>query len=104
MPLSQDDLDAFSKGINRFQREDPTFRVHYEEESKEVGWTPSCYSFETLVVGTMAAVTARDGSIQCAHRVLCVQTIISGMGELHLEIYAEVSRVKQFLYCPGRCT
>lgn len=32
----QEDLDVFSKGINRFQREDPTFRVHYEEESREV--------------------------------------------------------------------
>ena len=32
----QTDLDNFSKGINRFQREDPTFKVHYEEESKEV--------------------------------------------------------------------
>lgn len=34
--ILQDDLDIFSKGINRFQREDPTFKVHYDEESKEV--------------------------------------------------------------------
>lgn len=34
---SQDDLDVFSKGISRFQREDPTFRVHFDEESREVG-------------------------------------------------------------------
>ena len=82
MLLSQDDLDAFSKGINRFQREDPTFRVHYEEESKEVhvGW--SYYSFETLVVGTMAAVTARDGSIQCApYFVFCVCRLSSQVWE-----------------------
>ncbi|XP_068173979.1 elongation factor G, mitochondrial [Antennarius striatus] len=59
-PSDRNDLEKFSKGIQRFTREDPTFRVHYEVESKE--------------------------------------TIIAGMGELHLEIYSQ--RLEREYNCP----
>ncbi|XP_042503566.1 elongation factor G-1, mitochondrial-like, partial [Macadamia integrifolia] len=53
-PVSKDSGGQFSKALNRFQREDPTFRVGLDAESG--------------------------------------QTIISGMGELHLDIYVERMR------------
>jgi len=58
-PKNPSDAPKFSKALNRFQREDPTFKIHLDEESQE--------------------------------------TIISGMGELHLEIYAE--RIKREYAC-----
>jgi len=48
---NRDQLSSLSKGLNRFLKEDPTFKVKFDEES--------------------------------------AQTIISGMGELHLEVYIE---------------
>ncbi|KAI5809769.1 P-loop containing nucleoside triphosphate hydrolase protein [Peziza echinospora] len=60
-PKITKDTPNFSKAIARFQREDPTFRVHVDAESQE--------------------------------------TIISGMGELHLDIYVERMRREYRVDC-----
>jgi elongation factor G len=60
-PKNNNALPQFSKAIARFQREDPTFRVHFDAESE--------------------------------------QTIISGMGELHLEVYVERMRREYKVDC-----
>ncbi|KAK3987776.1 mitochondrial elongation factor g 1-like protein [Cladorrhinum sp. PSN332] len=60
-PKRSSDADTFSKAMNRFMREDPTFRLHVDEESEE--------------------------------------TIISGMGELHLEVYVERLRREYKVDC-----
>ncbi|KAL8859678.1 MAG: hypothetical protein Q9178_003792 [Gyalolechia marmorata] len=60
-PKDNKDLQNFSKAMSRFQREDPTFRVHVDSESNE--------------------------------------TIISGMGELHLDIYVERMRREYRVAC-----
>jgi len=51
-PAAKTSQDNFAKGIARFTREDPTFQVHFDPESRE--------------------------------------SIASGMGELHLDVYSQV--------------
>ena len=58
-PKDKSSTQNFSKALNKFTKEDPTLRVHRDDESN--------------------------------------QTIISGMGELHLEIYCE--RIKREYNC-----
>ncbi|MFZ3231880.1 MAG: elongation factor G [Pseudobdellovibrio sp.] len=58
-PKNKEGSNNFTKALQKFRKEDPTFRVHRDEESNE--------------------------------------TIISGMGELHLEIYVE--RMKREFAC-----
>ena len=60
-PKDNKDLPNFTKAMSRFQREDPTFRIHVDNESQ--------------------------------------QTIISGMGELHLDIYVERIRREYKVAC-----
>ncbi|MDA0835653.1 MAG: elongation factor G [Planctomycetota bacterium] len=60
-PLARDGADKLSKALERFRREDPTFRVMTDEETG--------------------------------------QTIIAGMGQLHLEIYIERIRREYKVEC-----
>src|ERR1700733_5581489 len=62
----------FSRALNRFQKEDPTFRVHIDSESQEVRYISKTRSLDLTRIG---------------------HTIFSGMGELNLDIYVE--RIKR---------
>ncbi|TWU07356.1 Elongation factor G [Symmachiella macrocystis] len=60
-PLKRDGADKLAKALQRFRREDPTFRVETDQES--------------------------------------AQTIIAGMGQLHLEVYLERIRREYKVEC-----
>ena len=64
---------SFAKALGRFTREDPTFRRHLDPETSEV-----------------------PAPLLATHA--CLQTIISGMGELHLQIYVERMRRESVLH------
>ncbi|XP_037089550.1 LOW QUALITY PROTEIN: elongation factor G, mitochondrial-like, partial [Pollicipes pollicipes] len=59
-PKNSKDVENFGKAVNRFTREDPTYKIMYDDDSKE--------------------------------------TIAAGMGELHLDIYAQ--RMEREYNCP----
>lgn len=45
-PKDKKNLENFSKAINRFVREDPTFHLHYDHENKEVSFN-KYYKFKS---------------------------------------------------------
>jgi elongation factor G len=38
----------FSRALNRFQKEDPTFKVHVDQESKEVRYSAAIISLRSV--------------------------------------------------------
>src|SRR5947209_4514823 len=91
-PKSNNLSANFSKAINRFQREDPTFRLTYDKETEEVN----------NVFRKSLSISPRSFPYE---RTLLIfyfrtsQTLISGMGELHLEIYVERLRREYGVDC-----
>ena len=93
MPKTREASGGFSKALSRFQKEDPTFKVHRlspppgsnETAAHECPMTCAClYS----PIG-MSTEKAYARWLQVSSDPETGQTIISGMGELHLEIYVE---------------
>lgn len=94
----------FGKGLNRFTKEDPTFRVHLDAESKEVRLAfplPNLdFSFFWffLLISYMCIISSSFFPL-FSSSLNFLQTIISGMGELHLEIYVERLRREYGVEC-----
>lgn len=80
-PVNRKDGDSFIKALTRFTKEDPTFRRCVFRSLSRRLFRPFYHFYHFSEYNTEAK-----------------ETIVSGMGELHLEIYAQ--RMKSEFNCP----
>jgi elongation factor G len=60
-PVDSNANDNFSKGVQRFQKEDPTFRILYDEDSKEL----IAYGMGELQLDIYATRLEREYNCKC---------------------------------------